>query len=356
MVGKGNAFRALALLALELLGTTPGQADVLQTRDGEILTGRIVAATEAGVTIEVEGATAFLPASRIEPLSFYEARRRFLAPADAPARYDLARFCQSEGLWDPARREYRESSRLDPSLALAVELRLAEIAFAHGQSLFEQGIAGHARGDHESAARALARLVETYPDHPLAAPAQGALARSRRTLAEAVAPRTAPGAGADRGASVARETERESRIERLLALAEERGAEGRSARTQGETAASNRQVTLADRAFERADGAFRQAVAALEEALGVSRDLAQRGEIENRVSAAREDLARVALARARLAAANGNWKSAYGWVRSALALDPGNPEAEDLRKEIDEHYRPRSLKDWLNLQDRVEGG
>ncbi|MBI4615489.1 MAG: hypothetical protein HY720_17865 [Planctomycetes bacterium] len=354
MFGKGTTFGALALLGLVAPGAAPCLADVLQTRDGEILAGRIVAATEAGVTIEVEGATAFVPAARIEPFSFYEARKRFLDPADGPARHALARFCQSEGLWDAARREYRESARLDPSLAPAVELRLAEIAFAHGQSLFEQGIAAHARGDHEAAARALARLVETYPDHPLAAPAQGALARSRRALSAADAPRSAP--EADRGPAVARETERESRILRLIERAEEKISEGRSARTEAEAAASKGQVTLADRAFERTDSAFRQAVAALEEALGASRDLAQRGEFEKRVSAAREELAGVELARARLAAASGNWKSAYRRVRSALALDPGNPEAEDLRREVEGHYRPRSLKEWLNLQDRVEGG
>ncbi len=336
---------------LLLLMALPASADAIRTADGSILVGRILEATDEGVRIEVDGAEVFLEVTRLDPGSFQQVRTRTIAAGDADGRYRLGRFCQTHGLWMAARDEYLRAAAIDPARSERVRLRIGEVESAHGQSLFESALEAHRSGDPARAAEALVRLLEIYPGHRFAGPAWTALAACERELAARRAERTPE--ARERKERVDAAQKGQERTATALARAEALLGAARQAGDEAEAAAAERLVTKAARAFEKADQTIVAAGTKLVEARRACRDAKETEDLDRRIAAAQKERARLALARARFAAGQGNWKEAAEANRLAMACDPTNEDARAFQSEIDRNYVTRSLKKWTNAQDRV---
>ncbi|MBI2923915.1 MAG: hypothetical protein HYY18_22885 [Planctomycetes bacterium] len=123
-------------LALLLLLPALAPADVVKTKDGRVLEGRIVEETAEKVVIEVERkggkAKMAVPLANVAsiergpaPREQYESRAAKLAAADWPAELELAKFCQEKGLVAEAGKHFAHIVSESAGATQTIEARAA---------------------------------------------------------------------------------------------------------------------------------------------------------------------------------------------------------------------------------------
>jgi tetratricopeptide (TPR) repeat protein len=331
--------RPALLIALLLAGAAPlpaadPQPDLLWLRDNTSREGVVLRVTDQDVTLTLQGSEVTLPLKNLRPDSAYLLLRRRLAPGDAHGWARLGDFCLQNGLPREATQAYQRAADQDPSLAATLETKLAEARTADARAMLDRGAALAKEERHEDALRAYSLLLDKYPAGEHAAQAKEEL----RKLAETI------------------QRQNEERQKRLAAVQ----LQAQDQRAKDDEAAEARRLTGALRTLDdgqklfvegleqegkgvtgRAQKAWEAAVAKLEEARASLLDQQARAKTPAVLESAKRELATATRllitvydSLGQMAAVDQSFRDATRWFNKAIALDPTDRVATDLKARL----------------------
>lgn len=166
------------------LWTAPAAAESVRLKTGEILIGKVKAASFQEVrmhTIFPKDGELTLPASKLDPASHYVVLAVRLDLKDAQLRFRLAEFCIQRGLFAYAIAESERAAKLDPKLALRSKALRKKATDSIAEHLLEEAKT-HIAIEQDGRARLfLTSILERYPTSRSAAEARRLLRTLKRT-------------------------------------------------------------------------------------------------------------------------------------------------------------------------------
>lgn len=324
----------LSLLLLSSLPAAAQQTDVIWLRDETIREGTLVQVTREALTLRTKESEITLPLANLRPDCAWRLLKARLAEKDLRGWHDLGDFALKNGLHAEALQAYTRVIEIDPSQQAALEPKIEEVRAADAAALFTRAQGFAAEEKFEDALRAYTYLLDKYP-------ASGHAAQAKEEL-KALAARI--------------EKQNEERRQRLAAaqqLAQEQ-------RAQADESAEAQRLTRAVRAAEegqklfaegldhegkgvtgRAKKAWEAAVAKLEESRAALLDLQAKAKTPAVQDAARREVSSVTRilivtfdSLGQMEAVDQSFREAVKWFNKALALDPTDRVATDLKARI----------------------
>lgn len=313
----------------------PGQpADVVWLRDNTTREGVILQVTPQAVTLREKESEITLPIADLRPDSGYRLLKGRLSPDDIRGWYDLGDYALKNGLHAEALRAYHRVIELDPAQGAALEPKIEEVRAADAGAIFKRAGELAAEEKFEDALRTYTLLLDKYPASGHAAQAREEL----RKLAELI------------------QRQNDERQKRLAAAQQQ----AQEQRVQADGAAEAGRLTRAVRVFEegrklfaegldqegkgvtgRAKKAWESAVARLEEARLTLLDLQAKAKAAGVQETARREAATVTRilivaydSLGQMEAVDQSFRDAVRWFNKALALDPTDRVATDLKARI----------------------
>jgi hypothetical protein len=142
--------------------------DVLQKKDGGIVVGRIVRLDNDFVEILAAGdkEPRRISLKDVNPYSVYKLRLDRIDRTSGEARFALAEYCMSNGLYYAAAKEFEEAARLDKGLEEKARKRREEAHTEDARAKFEEAKRLAAERKYDDANKTCQLLVEKYADTP----------------------------------------------------------------------------------------------------------------------------------------------------------------------------------------------
>ena len=173
------------VLACALAGAAfAAAADIVVLTNGNRVEGKVVARDKESVTIRVKNAELAIRRDDIKqiieqdtPRELYSRMLEDLGEDDAVGHYQVALYCDNEGLTGEAVQLLRRALELKPDYPEA-EKKLKEIIGPAARELFERAEKLAAAGRHATARETYKRLVESFAESDLADRASAAIAES----------------------------------------------------------------------------------------------------------------------------------------------------------------------------------
>jgi hypothetical protein len=309
-------------------------ADVILLRDNTSREGVVLKVTSDSVTLRLQGSEVTLPLKDLRPDSAYLLLRRRLADNDVRGWYDLGEFCQANGLLREALQVFQRVIDLDPSLRPALEPKMEEVRAGDAKAMFDRASALAREEKHEEALRAFSLLLDKYPASGPAAQAKEELRKLADVIQKENDDRQKRLAAAqqqvhDQRAKTdeAAETQRLAQALRVLDDGQKLFNEGLDQEGKGVTG--------------RARKSWEAAVAKIEESRATLLDLTTKARTAPVQESAKRELAnatRLAIAvydnLGQMEAVDQNFRDAVRWFNKAIALDPTDRVATELKARI----------------------
>lgn len=344
--------RLCALLVALLAACAPVFAESLELKTGTVLQGEITEVTAAGVTLVLDGAQMKIKMDDIAPYQAYRLRGRLLKETDGAGHFALAEWCKGNQLHPQAKAEYDKALAADPALEDKVKPALEALAVAESDAWLARGRQAIADGKLDDALRQFQLLLSRYPDLPQAKEAKAMMAETTAALKarneekerqlRAIAEQKA-GKGKDEEALAAR-------FQDALKLIEE----GKKSNAEGLDCEGATKTSKAQRAYEKAVGQFREAREIVAEILRSSKDVdllaaakEKAPELDRWLVIGYDNLGH-------LWAIEFNFREALKWLNKALAIDPNDKFALELKLKMAEQHINRNARGYL--PDSIDTG
>lgn len=327
----GRLFRALVLASAMSLPAAAQQNEIIWLRDNTSREGVVVRVTREAVTLRHQGGEATLSIDGLRPDCAYHLLRTRLSADDVRGWYELGDFAYRNGIYAEALQAYNRVVSLDPNQRAALEPRVEEVRAADAKAIFDRAAAWVAEEKYEDALRAFSLLLDKYPTSGHAAQAKEELKKLKDLILRQNEDRQKRLAAVQQQAqeqkAQADAASEAQRLTRALAGVEEGQKlfrEGLDQEGQGATG--------------RAERAWQAAASKLEEARVTLADLQATARTQNVQDAAKRELAsvtRILIAAydslGQMAATEQSFRDAIRWFNKALALDPTDRVATDLK-------------------------
>ncbi|MEN8151341.1 MAG: hypothetical protein ABFS86_16110 [Planctomycetota bacterium] len=345
----------LVVAALAVL-VTPALAvdDILTLKNGQIVTGRITALDDKGVTVVKDEREAKYDWSSLTPRCQYDIRSDHLGEKDADGHATLAGFCLEHRLFAEARNEANVAKALGfkdtktlAAFLVTVDRTEAEYTFAKVDQLV-------AEEEFDEAREAIRRFLKQ-------APPSDYTEEARRRVADLIRRRDAQILRLEEEQEATKKLEKQKKLdERIQQLtdqvkklreeADKAYAEAVRYHTLGNVSRARKGWELAEKLLFKAH-----------HALSRLQRLVRRGPVYDKASeqktAIRKKLVEVYLGLAKMLCRDRNFKRGVPYLNKVLFLDPVNKEALELRRWVDATWLKSSARRLTNTPGvRVTGG
>lgn len=335
------SFRCLlpaCLLGLTLSAAAPAaRAETIELKTGAMLSGEIVEYDDTKLTLDMDGARTVIKLTDIAPYQVYRLRTKRIKDGDAKAHFELGEYCRANNLFIQGKAEYDKALALDASFDAKVKPALEALATAEADAYLAKGKAAIAEGHLEDALKQLQVLLSRYPDLPQARDAKTLLAEATASLKQrneekekqlkALADQKAGKGGKG-------EDELSARFQEALKQIEE----GKAQNVEGLDAEGATKTSRAQKAYEKAVAAFREAREAVADILKNSKDVdllaaakEKAPELDRWLVIGYDNLGH-------LWAIEFNFRESLKWLNKALAIDPNDKFALELKLKMAEQY------------------
>jgi tetratricopeptide (TPR) repeat protein len=330
---------AAAALLLAAAGAIPSAAqapapELLWLRDNTSREGTVLQVTADSVTIRSQGSEITLPLKDLRPDSAYLLQRRRLADTDAKGWADLGEFCLRNGLHREALGAFGRAADIDPAQRAALEPRMEEVRAADAKAMFDRAAALAREEKIEEALRAYGLLLDKYPTSGPAAQAKEELKKLADLVQRQNEDRQKRLAAAQQQAQDQRAKADESAEAQRLAQTLRGVEEGQKLLAEG-LDQEGKGVT------GRARKAWEAAAARLEESRVALLDLHAKAKTPGVQDAAKREVANATRllivtydSLGQMEAVDQSFRDAVRWFNKALALDPTDRVATDLKARI----------------------
>lgn len=335
------------LLAFALFGAAaPVRAETIELKTGAMLSGEIVEYDDVKLTLDIEGARMVIKLAEIAPYQVYRLRMKHVKDGDAKAHFELGEYCRANNLFIQGKSEYDKSLALDATLDAKVKPALAALAVAEADSILAKGKAAIADGHLDEALKQLQVLLSRYPDLPQAHDAKTLLAETTASLKQrneekerqlkALAEQKAGKGGKGEDELTARFQEALKQIE-----------EGKTQNAEGLDAEGATKTSRAQKAYEKGVASFREAREAVADILKNSKDVdllaaakEKAPELDRWLVIGYDNLGH-------LWAIEFNFRESLKWLNKALAIDPNDKFALELKLKMAEQYIHNNARGYV---------
>lgn len=333
---------ALGLLAI-CLAPAASATEIVEFRSGSVFEGEVTDLTAESLTLTLsDGATMTFALKDLTPFSVYRIRSHRLAKGDAQGHWDLAMYCLEQKIYGPARNELLAAAAADPKRQADVDAKLAEGAAAEAQMMFDGAKALLDAGEYGNALKAFQMLLAKYPKSPLVAAAQKAIADATAALKAENDKKAQALDLAGQKAAAAQQAQGEAGLKARFDAALKDIEDGKTLNVEGLDAEGETKVSRADRAYQAALAKFEEAGGLVDEVLAATKDA-------DLIASAKDQRAAVDRWRviccdnlANLWAVELNLREAMKWCNKALAIDPADHVATELKLEVARQMLRRS--------------
>jgi len=325
---------ALFLAAAGALPAGAQQTETIWLRDNTSREGILLKVTADAVTLRSQGSEITLPLKDLRPDSAYLLLRRRLADNDAPGWIGLGEFCSQNGLYREALQAYGRAAEIDPAQRAALEPKLEEVRAADAKAMFDRAAALAREEKHEEALRAYSLLLDKYPASGPAAQAKDELKKLAEEIQKQNEDRQRRLAAVQQQAQDQRAKTDEAAEAQRLAQALRTVDEGQKLLAEG-LDQEGKGVT------GRARKIWESAIVRLEEARAALLDLQAKAKTPNVQESAKRELVNATRilvvtydSLGQMEAMDQAFRDAIRWFNKALALDPNDRVATDLKARI----------------------
>jgi tetratricopeptide (TPR) repeat protein len=319
-------------------------AETLYLRDNTPREVTVLQVSSDAVTIRYQGSEVVLPLKDLRPDSAYKLLRRRLSDPDAPGWLHLGEFCARSGLHREALEAYRRVIDLAPDQRLAIEAKMEEIRRAEGKETLDRARTLVREKKIEEALRAYSQLLEKHPTGPTAEAAKEELKRLAEEVQKQNEERQQRLAAAQHQIQTQRAKAEETVEAQRLARARNLHEEGRKLHIEGLDYEGRGTTGRARKAWEAA-------AAKIEDARVTLLDLQDKARTPDVQEAAKRELAaatRLLIAiydsLGQMDAMDHSFRDAIRWFNKALALDPTDRVASDLKARIAAEHIVRPVR------------
>lgn len=322
-------------IAILLLGAVLAHAESIEFKNGVRLTGDILSVTREKVTIRMEEATAAFDTKELDPYCFYRLYAPFV-PQDAQAHLELAMYLAAERAYEPARKEFLKAVVFDEELAEEVDARLREVNDAEAKGLFEDGAAAAQAERYEEALARFQQVLQRFPDSTYAEESRKAMAAA----AEAVQKKNAEKQALLAQIAAQKKDDKEKQGEALLRAKADAATrlieDGKKLNADGLENEGLGKLTRADRAYQSAASKLLEAKNLLHEVQSGTKDEALLALAKEKLPEVDKWLVAVYDNLGQMWATQQNFREAQLWLNRALAIDPADKVATELKLKIAE--------------------
>jgi tetratricopeptide (TPR) repeat protein len=324
----------LILLATALPAAAADRPELLWLRDNTSREGVVLRVTEQDVTLTMQGSEVTLPLKDLRPDSAYLLLRRRIAPADAHGWVRLGDFCSQNGLPREAIQSYQKAAEQDPALAGTLEAKLADARAADAKVLLDRAAALAKEEKLEDALRAYGLLLDKYPAGEHAAQAKTELKALAETIQRQNDERQKRLAVVQQQAGEQRAKDGEAAEARRLTGTLRTLDEGQKLFVEGLDQEGKGATGRAEKAWEAAAAKLEEARASLLDQQARAKTPAVQESAKRELTTATRLLIAVYDSLGQMAAMNQSFRDAIRWFNKALALDPTDRVATELKARL----------------------
>jgi len=316
--------RRMTAAFLLLLLTTSGFADeAVLLKNGRVLLGTVVSLSDTQLVLDIQHGKKTqrteVATTAVQPTSLYDLKLRRISATDGKAQLALARWCMTHEIFYFAIKQFERAATLDPALAASAKAGLKQARLSRGKAFYERAVAALKARKFNEAQRLFNILIKHYAV-PFAGPARSALAHIEQARLTAQNLKLAGKRPAARGQRKAAKTPKTSKA--LTEIA-------RQARLWSQAAYGAKTDSRARRSFVSASKWNDRGLKILDGMLQ-SKKLDRPAYEQLRRSFVRGAVDQ-AIQIAVIYLRQDNEYGANKWLARALALDPNNERAKELR-------------------------
>jgi len=322
-------------IAILLLVAALAHADSIEFKNGVRINGEILGITREKVTIQMEEATAAFDTKDLDPFCFYRLYAAFV-PQDGQAHLELAVYLAGEKAYEPARKEFLKAVIFDEQLAAEIDAKLKEINDAEAKGLFEEGAAAALAERFEEALARFQQVLQRFPESPFAEESKKAMSAA----ADAIQKKNAEKQALLAQLAAKKVEDKNQQGEALLkakADAAAKGLEdGKKLNADALEQEGKGKLTRADRAYQAAATRLVEAKTLFLEVQSGSKDDALLAQAKEKLPEVDKWLIGVYDNLGHMWATQQNFREAQVWLNRALAIDPTDKVATELKLRIAE--------------------
>jgi tetratricopeptide (TPR) repeat protein len=321
-----------ALLAL------PAAADMLQKKSGSFVEGKVLEVTEKGVRIRLaEGGEATLAFEDLDPYTVYRIRDKRLRETnkvDAGARFALGRYAMENGLYDIGRRDMDDAVKMDASLKSEADRVAAEVEEKDSAKMYEDGMAAMKAGDFPGALLKFQSLVDNFPTSKFVEEAKKSLASATAEIEKENAKKKELLDSLTKKKAEAKAAKVEEGVKGKLDAALKAYDDARRLNAEGLEHEGNTAVSKADKAWRAAEAALFTCKDLVMEVAAGTKDVEVLANSKKLDMECDGMLVVIYGNLGHLWAVERYYKEATKWLNRALAIDPTNHFATELKLQV----------------------
>jgi len=327
--------RLASVLIISLALALSANADMLQKKSGTFIEGKILEITEKGVRIQLtEGGEATIPFDDLDPFTVYKIRDKKLRDsgnADVGARFALGRYAMEAGLYDIGRGDMEAAVKKDPSLKTEADKVIAEVEDRDSANLYEMGTAAMKAQDYSGALMKFQTLVDFFPASKYVDEAKKALASATAEIEKENAKKKELLDALTKKKGDAKAVKVEEGVKGKLDAAMRAYDDARKFNGDALEFEGNTSVSKADKNWRAAEAALFSAKDLIIEVASATKDVEVLGQAK-RLDAECDGMLVVVYGNlGHLWAVERYYKEATKWLNRALAMDPTNHFATEVK-------------------------
>lgn len=339
---KSAGYLVLVAVFIFLAGTAAAD-DILQTKDNTFFTGDIVEVTDTAVVLKTDEGVLTIDFNILTPRSVYKAKKKFVAEKDIEGTFRLGVFCEDNGLFTYAQREFEtvvdlaaDYSQDSPEKQFGkdAESRIPLLHRKRATARYDAAVGLFRDRKYADALEVAKEIIKDFHGTEAAEKALRLTDECIKEMKRADEEARKAKKNVKKTADEKKADKIKKAIEQAFELIEKYIEEGDKANNQGLEYDNAGNVTLATRAFQKADKAYRDAVVILEKkialAKGVTVEQAAKGREFKRLCRTKLVLLYQNMAFF-LALEATNYNESMKYVNRALILDPENRITQELR-------------------------
>jgi len=322
----------------------------IELKNGNIVNGAVKQIKDGKVYLDIgESKEIGILLEDIVPLTVYRLRQRFVDPNDAQAHWDLGDYCFKEKLYDQAREEFNTAGEVDGSFKEKAAEKINEVIEEESQILMNSALALMRENRYEDALKNLKELIAKYPDGKYIEEATRAATFAAEVVRHKIEEENKRRELEEKQKEQERVTKEESVLRnkydeaiKLIKEAKDLNAEGLNDETEFK-------IPLADKCYKKAIEKIISSQDVLAGVFSQTKNADMIKECKDKLNEVNSWLVGFYNNLGQLWAAQGYFPEAFKWLNKALAIDPANKAASELKvKMIDIEVR----KKWLPKEYR----
>jgi len=336
----------LLISLIVIIITSALWAEKIELKNGNIVNGVVKEIKDGKVYLDLgESKEIGVSLEDIIPSTVYRLRQRFIKPNDAQAHWDLGDYCLKEKLYDQAREEFNAAGELDDSLKEKATDKINAIIEEESDFLMNSALALMRENKYEEALKNLKELITKYPEGKYIEEATRVATFAAEVIRHKIEEENKRKEIEEKQKEQERLTKEDAALKNKFDEAMKVIKEAKDLNAEGLNDETDFKVILADKCYKKAIEKILSSQEILASILNQTKDANLIKDGKDKLNETTGWLVGIYNNLGQLWARQYNYNEAFKWLNKALAIDPANKAASELKvKIIDIELRQKLLQ------------